>query len=224
MVERYREQLHQFMGAFGSVVLCTIIFLFAHLVACLWYYVGTIEQLPDPVAGTPLQIGWVEREWGVGGLPDGVDECAVLQDVGKLAARRQERVQLNCTAPSQSARYLTSVYWALMTISTVGYGDIVATTNLEKVWALCSMLFGALIFAMITGSISARMTAGKGGISHYNTKMDEVRQYLADTNIDIGTRRRIEAYHRDLWESKSIYGKCSARSCHGTWQSCLVIC
>jgi hypothetical protein len=48
------------------------------------------------------------------------------------------------------------------TISTVGYGDIVAETDLEKCWAVASMLFGALVFAAITGSLASRMMATKG--------------------------------------------------------------
>ena len=109
-------------------------------------------------------LGWVERMWGRGGLPDGVDECALELDDpsgtvdgrGGLisAARAAERQEMSCTAPTQTTRYFTSVYWALMTISTVGYGDIVAETDIEKLWAVSSMLFGALVFAAITGSLA----------------------------------------------------------------------
>ena len=36
--------------------------------------------------------------------------------------------ELMCLVTTIWTRYLTSVYWALMTVSTVGYGDIVART------------------------------------------------------------------------------------------------
>eukprot|EP01048_Picozoa_sp_COSAG05_P014820 COSAG05_NODE_1713_length_4230_cov_3.216897_8_plen_108_part_00 len=64
------------------------------------------------------------------------------------------------------------------------YGDIVAETDIEKLWAVAAMLFGALVFAAITGSLASRMMATKGGVAFYNQKMDEVRQYhpLATSN------------------------------------------
>jgi len=78
-----------------------------------------------------------------------------------------------------------------MTISTVGYGDYTAHTDLEKVWSMVSMLFGALIFAGITGSLSARMTSTKGSIQVFNTKMDQVRDYCLASNLPLGQRRKI---------------------------------
>jgi hypothetical protein len=44
MMERYREQLRVFMNAFGGMVLAGFIFFFSHIIACLWYYIGTMDQ------------------------------------------------------------------------------------------------------------------------------------------------------------------------------------
>ena len=39
--------------------------------------------------------------------------------------------------------------------------------------------------------VQSRMMATKGGVSFYNTKMDEVRQYLEDNHVDIHRRRQV---------------------------------
>ena len=43
-------------------------------------------------------------------------------------------------------QYLYSVYWALTTLTTVGYGDITPTNNLERLYSLFALLTGALVF------------------------------------------------------------------------------
>jgi hypothetical protein len=43
---------------------------------------------------------------------------------------------------SEGTIYLASLYWAFTTMSTVGYGDITAKTDLEKTLSIVLMLFG----------------------------------------------------------------------------------
>ena len=44
--------------------------------------------------------------------------------------------------------YLTSMYWTMTTISTVGYGDISATNNIERIFCIITMLAGVILFNM----------------------------------------------------------------------------
>jgi voltage-gated potassium channel len=52
-----------------------------------------------------------------------------------------------------------SVYWAISTISTVGYGDLVPMTELGRTLASIMMLIGWGILAVPTGIVTAEMTA-----------------------------------------------------------------
>ena len=54
-----------------------------------------------------------------------------------------------------------AVYWALSTITTVGYGDIVPGTELGRTLASIVMLIGWGILAVPTGIVTAEMTAQK---------------------------------------------------------------
>jgi voltage-gated potassium channel len=51
-----------------------------------------------------------------------------------------------------------SIYWAIVTITTVGYGDIVPRTPLGKFVSSLLMLTGYAIIAVPTGIVSAEMT------------------------------------------------------------------
>lgn len=55
----------------------------------------------------------------------------------------------------------TSVYWAVVTISTVGYGDISPHTPLGKFVATLAMLFGYGIIAVPTGIVTAGLVQTK---------------------------------------------------------------
>ncbi|MDF2153852.1 ion transporter [Vibrio sp. CAU 1672] len=50
-----------------------------------------------------------------------------------------------------------SIYWAIVTITTVGYGDLVPQTNLGKAIAALTMLLGYSIIAVPTGIFTAEL-------------------------------------------------------------------
>ena len=47
-----------------------------------------------------------------------------------------------------------AVYWAVVTIATVGYGDIVPTSTAGKVFALMIILSGPALLSLLTASIA----------------------------------------------------------------------
>lgn len=56
-----------------------------------------------------------------------------------------------------------SIYWAIVTITTVGYGDVVPQTTLGKGLAALTMLLGYSILAVPTGIITAELHQEKIG-------------------------------------------------------------
>ena len=51
----------------------------------------------------------------------------------------------------------TSIYWAVVTMTTVGYGDIAPATSLGRILCMIVMLMGYTIMAVPTGIVSAQM-------------------------------------------------------------------
>ncbi|UCF57520.1 MAG: two pore domain potassium channel family protein [Deltaproteobacteria bacterium] len=48
-----------------------------------------------------------------------------------------------------------AIYWAVVTITTVGYGDIVPSSTVGKVFALMIVLSGPALLSLITASIAS---------------------------------------------------------------------
>lgn len=54
-----------------------------------------------------------------------------------------------------------SIYWAIVTITTVGYGDMVPATSLGRAIASVGMLMGYAVIAVPTGIVTAELTAAQ---------------------------------------------------------------
>jgi hypothetical protein len=54
--------------------------------------------------------------------------------------------------------YMTSVYFTVTTITTVGYGDISGYNTMERFFCVCLMLLGVISFSFATGSLSSLMS------------------------------------------------------------------
>lgn len=50
-------------------------------------------------------------------------------------------------------RYNNAIYWATMTMTTVGYGDITAKNNIETLVSSITMLTGSIVYAYSINSI-----------------------------------------------------------------------
>jgi hyperpolarization activated cyclic nucleotide-gated potassium channel 1 len=56
---------------------------------------------------------------------------------------------------SKMTHYISSVYWTLTTLATIGYGDITPQNDLERMVCITWMIFGVGFYTYIIGSLSS---------------------------------------------------------------------
>ena len=93
-----------------------------------------------------------------------------------------------------------SMYWALITLTTVGYGDITPITVAGKLIAVGSAILGVIVVAIITGIVA----------SSFNAQMerrniifeDQVRKALLDGILDYAEKADLERLRKQFGMSK----------------------
>uniref|UniRef100_A0A1I8BXQ8 Ion_trans_2 domain-containing protein n=1 Tax=Meloidogyne hapla TaxID=6305 RepID=A0A1I8BXQ8_MELHA len=96
--------------------------LIAHWLACIWYAIGSTE-LPHKVARH-------------------LNEPYLRTRNGTITAG----------GPSLKSRYVTSLYFTLSTITSIGFGNVSATTDSEKIFTIIMMILGSLMYASVFGN------------------------------------------------------------------------
>jgi len=89
----------------------------------------------------------------------------------------------SATGESTFNSFFEALYWATITLTTVGYGDIVPTTDLGRLVSMFSSLFGLAIIALPSGIITA-------------SYLEELRSHKLEANHNYVLRNSIERITR----------------------------
>jgi len=97
------------------------------------------------------------------------------------------------------AGYLRSVYWAIVGLSTVGYGDIVPQNIIETIFATVAILFGGLVLPAIVGGLAAYMGNLNQALNLHKKKMYKVRTFMRGTKFPQQLMDKVLRYYDYLW-------------------------
>jgi len=92
---------------------------------------------------------------------------------------------------SVSDKYVNCLYWAMTTLATVGYGDIVPSTVTEKIVAIGWMLFGVFFFSFVVGSIANVINSADSKRNLLMSKLAAIDEFASECNLDKDLRYRL---------------------------------
>lgn len=89
-------------------------------------------------------------------------------------------------------QYVTSLYWATVTWSTVGYGDFVAHNTAERTWAVLYILISTIVQAWIIGSITLLLLKKDENTGAYRDTLETFAQYSKMHSFDDDFDKRLK--------------------------------
>ena len=102
-------------------------------------------------------------------------------------------------------QYLYSMYWALTTLTTVGYGDIVPVNNTERYYALFALLIGAIVFGYMLSSIGSLVSALDRQAALSEEKMDAIKEYMRWRRLPRDLTIRMRRYYEYYYDKKTAF-------------------
>ncbi|KAL6861721.1 hypothetical protein ACP4OV_017421 [Aristida adscensionis] len=141
-----------------------------HTAACIFYYLAT--TLPESMEG----YTWL------GSLQLGDYKFSHFREI------------------DLAKRYITSLYFAIVTMATVGYGDIHAVNIREMIFVMIYVSFDMILGAYLIGNMTALIVKGSR-TERFRDKMKEVIRYMNRNRLGKEMREQIKGHLRLQYES-----------------------
>jgi len=81
-------------------------------------------------------------------------------------------------ARSRGDMYILSIYWAIETVTTVGYGDVGPVSTSEKLYVIIAMAMGVAVFSYVLGTMCTLLAGFKTGETAFQARMDTMLTFL----------------------------------------------
>jgi hyperpolarization activated cyclic nucleotide-gated potassium channel 1 len=113
----------------------------------------------------------------------------------------------NLQDESKGMLYITSLYWALTTLTTVGYGDIAAFTEGEMVICMIWMMFGVGFYSFTVGTLSSVLSSMDAKSAIINDKLSMVNLFAKDTQLPEQLVKRVSKFVKSQAEEVTLDDK-----------------
>ncbi|XP_014475987.1 PREDICTED: potassium voltage-gated channel protein eag isoform X2 [Dinoponera quadriceps] len=175
-LDRYLEY-----GAAMLILLLCFYMLVAHWLACIWYSIGRSD------ADNGVQYSWLWKLANVTQSP--------YSYLWTNASTAPELV----AGPSRRTMYVTALYFTMTCMTSVGFGNVAAETDNEKIFTICMMIIAALLYATIFGHVTTIIQQMTSATAKYHDMLNNVREFMKLHEVPKALSERVMDYVISTW-------------------------
>ncbi|KAF0687933.1 Aste57867_20425 [Aphanomyces stellatus] len=91
-------------------------------------------------------------------------------------------------------KYVNAFYWSIMTMTTVGYGDVTGQNTQERAFSIFAMVVGAWIFAYGITNVVATVANLNPNDTEFQLKMDGINNFMERRDLPFELRAEIREF------------------------------
>jgi len=110
--------------------------------------------------------------------------------------------------------YITALYFTTSSLTSVGFGNVSANTDAEKVFSILIMLIGALMHAVVFGNVTAIIQRMYARRSQYQTRLRDLKDFFKLHQIPKQLRQRMSDYFQTTWSLNNGIDHNEVSICH----------
>lgn len=80
-------------------------------------------------------------------------------------------------------QYISAMYWAFQTLTTVGYGDMQGKTMEERVFSIMWILFGVAFYSFTIGNLQSILSEIDANSSELSSKLTTLTNFARQTQL-----------------------------------------
>jgi len=101
--------------------------------------------------------------------------------------------------------YLAAFYWAVMTMSTIGYGDVTPQTDVERIYVTIGMVLGAAIYAYMVGNVCSIIASLNVSEEKFRHQMDSLNQFMSSHSLPKELKQHLRQFYRYRHSNMTIH-------------------
>lgn len=169
------------MNIWKVLKLMTVVYLTAHIIGSLFFFIAYNEHL----------IGDYNWAYDSGILKECLFGAAVFEVMPRCDSGIDHRLIVK--------QYVTSVYWAVATLTTVGYGDVTPITSHEQIVTIIVFIIGTGIYTMVISCLQGIVCQLDVTSDIFKSRKDRIKVLLLRERVSNELLIKSKQYMDTMW-------------------------
>ncbi len=126
---------------------------------------------------------------------------------------RSWTTEFGATSEDLFGRYVMALHWTVATMMAVGYGDIYATTTLERGFSIVTQVVGALVFGWILATVAIFYESADPRVAEIIRKTKKLTAFMKDRGIPKSIQVDVLNAFEYQYRHKSVFDENSVLKC-----------